>query len=123
MALSELSRRPEAAPRFVRHRNADMESRVRLDEYVVDQTLIDFGEPIAVPHVVFDASAVDISSRLAVGIRVSDRRAKIINTLISSPDAPATPYWRDFMERHTDRIVRFARTATNKGMEVDPSFK
>jgi hypothetical protein len=127
MALSELSRREKAAPRFVRLRSADMESRVRLDEYVADQTLADFGEPIAKPSpesfIVFDASSIEPYLKLRSGVKVSERRGAIIHTLLSSPDKEATPYWREFMARNAERIVRFARTATNKGMNVDSSFK
>lgn len=125
MALSEIPRRLEAAPRYVRLRNADMESRLMLEEYNTDPTLIKFGEPIAVPKVVFDASSVDYSlvPKPKSNKRISERRAAIIHTILANPSEEATPYWTEFIDRNFERISRFARTAVNKGLNIDPTFK
>lgn len=123
-SISELPKRPESVVRLQRLRYADLESRERLAEY--DKSL-EYGEPIAtapLANVIFEAPAIELSGNNGeLNPAPSKRRAAIIRTILDSPNREATPYWVSFMKRHAQRIIRFARTASNKGKDIDPAFK
>ncbi|OGH48074.1 MAG: hypothetical protein A3A51_02770 [Candidatus Levybacteria bacterium RIFCSPLOWO2_01_FULL_39_10] len=57
------------------------------------------------------------------GTRIAKRRERIIRNILDNPDQKATPYWINFMRRNRDRIIRFGRTAMNKGQNIRPEFR
>ncbi|GEM_PF-3120588 len=130
--VHEAPRRPDLVPRFHKLERADLESRRQIEEFYrggLGQSL-SVGESIPASDQTsyILAGAIDrpdFSSPIPVftGVRLADRRAVVINTLIASPDEPATQTWIDVMHRHYNRILRFARTAANKGRLVDPAFR
>ena len=123
-SISELPKRPESAVRFQRLRYSDLESRERLEEY--DKCLA-YGEPIAmapIAKVIFETSEIELTgNKEDLNPAPCKRRAAIIRTILDSPNREATPYWVSFMKRHAQRIIKYAKTATNKGKDIDPAFK
>jgi len=107
----------------------DIRNQPRESELELPDSTSKIGESASVgqPRVfeaieVFAASVLPQAATVVRTCDIAKKRAVVINHLLSNPNEPATPAWREFIVRNFKRIKKFARTAKNKGRDLDPEF-
>lgn len=130
--LQEGPRKPRLVPKWHRLRAVDIATRDQLRDFqlgITDYTL-EIGEPVSAGQpLIFESvdvftapSPVQETPRIVRAGDIAKKRAIVVEDLLSNPNAPATREWRAFIQRNFERIRNFAKTARNKGENLDPEF-